>query len=184
MIYPVLVYGTPSLRQPSKPVTDDFPDLGKLVDDMFETMYAAEGVGLAAPQIGVNVRLVVLDATPGAEDDPRLQGFRRVLINPEIYETSEDEILLNEGCLSVPGIRENVYRPEWVKVRYLDRDLKQCDELFDGFPARIVQHETDHLDGILFVTLLSSLRKTLLQSKLSGMTKGKYTAVYKTRQNK
>jgi len=184
MIYPVLVYGSPSLKQQSKPVTDDFPDLGKLVDDMFETMYAAEGVGLAAPQIGANVRIVVLDASPAAEDDPRLKGFRRVLINPEIYEESEYEVSLNEGCLSVPGIREDLYRPEWVKVRYLDRDLKPCDELFEGFPARIAQHEIDHLDGILFVTHFTPLRKTLLQGKLSGMSKGKYKAAYKTRQSK
>ncbi|GHV01318.1 peptide deformylase [Bacteroidia bacterium] len=184
MTFPILVYGTPSLKKPSEPVGENFPELAQLVDDMFETMYASDGVGLAAPQIGRNIRLVVLDASAAAEGDQKLKDCKRVLINPEIYETSDDEVLMNEGCLSVPGIHEDVYRPEWVRVRYLDEQMTPHDELLEGFAARIAQHEIDHLEGTLFVERLSALRKTLLQGKLSSMSKGKYKADYKTRQNR
>jgi len=184
MVLPVLVYGSPSLRQPSEPAGADTPGLNELIDSLFETMYASEGVGLAAPQVGHNVQLVVLDASPGAKEDPSLKDFRRVLINPEIYEMSDEEVLMNEGCLSVPGIHEDVYRPEWIRLRYLDRNLQPQEELLEGYPARIAQHEIDHLDGTLFVERLSPLRKTLLQGKLSAMSRGKYKADYKTRQMK
>jgi len=184
MTLPVLVYGSPSLKAPSEPIGADFSGLGELINNMFETMYTSEGVGLAAPQVGRNVRLVIFDASPAAKDDPSLAGFRRILINPEIYEVSDEEVLMNEGCLSVPGIHEDVYRPEWIRLRYLDHNLQPQEELLEGYPARIAQHEIDHLDGTLFVELLSPLRRTLLQGKLSGMAKGKYKADYKTRQTK
>ena len=184
MIYPVYIYGSPSLRKPSEDVAKDYPGLKELAADMFETMYASDGVGLAAPQIGKNIRMVVMDASVYADDDPSLADFKKVLINPEIYETSDHEVLMNEGCLSVPGIHEDVYRPETVRIRYLDENFELHEEVFEGFPARIAQHECDHLEGQLFTDKLSPLRKTLLTNKLSGMAKGKFKASYRTKQVK
>lgn len=181
MIYPIYVYGSPVLRREVELIQSDFPELDKLIDDMFETMYSADGVGLAAPQIGKSLSLFVVDASPWAEEDPSLAEFKHAFINAEIYEHSQEEGLFNEGCLSVPGIHEDVSRPLWIRMRYLDRDFKAHDELFEGYAARVIQHEYDHLLGEMFVDHLSPLRKTLLKSKLTGMSKGKFKAGYKTR---
>lgn len=184
MIYPIYIYGSQALRKECEPITEDFPDLAKFVKDMFETMYAADGVGLAAPQIGKNVKMFVIDPGFYAPDNEELKDTKRVYINPEIYEESVDEIVFTEGCLSIPGIHEDVSRPEAVKIRYLDENLQPHDELLEGYVARVVQHEYDHLQGTLFTDHLAPLRKTLVGGKLNGMSKGKFSAGYRTKQVK
>ncbi|MDR0510176.1 MAG: peptide deformylase [Rikenellaceae bacterium] len=184
MVYPILIYGSPSLRKESEPVTPDYPELKQLIADMFETMRASEGVGLAAPQIGRNIRLIVADASIYADEHPELADFQRVFINPEIVETSDEEIRLSEGCLSVPGIHEELYRPEKIVIKYFDENFEPHEEALDGFPARIAQHEADHLEGHFFTDRLQPLRRALLSGKLSSMAKGNYKAAYKTRQAK
>ncbi|MFI3330814.1 MAG: peptide deformylase [Rikenellaceae bacterium] len=181
MIYPIHVLGSSVLREPTKELTSDYPEFKKLIDDMFETMYYTDGVGLAAPQIGKALRLFVIDASAGADEDPSLEGYKKVFVNPEIYEESEQTSHFTEGCLSVPGIHEDVVRPVKIKVSYLDENFEPHDEEFDGYPARIIQHEYDHLEEMLFVDRLSPIRKTLLKSKLNAMAKGKYKVHYKTK---
>ncbi len=181
MILPVVVYGSPVLRGENKNIGPDYPGTAKLIDDMFATMYEADGVGLAAPQVGVGVNLFVIDASSWAEDEPELAGFKRVFINPEIYEFSDDECLFGEGCLSLPGLNEDVSRPVSVKMRYLDENFEPHDEQFTGRAARIIQHEYDHLQGVVFTDCLSPLRRTLLKSKLAAMSKGRYKADYRTK---
>ena len=181
MIYPIVIFGSEVLRKPSAEITADYPDLGKLIEDMFLTMDAADGCGLAAPQIGKNIRLFVVDCSAMADEDPKCEGFRKAFINPTIYEASEETILWNEGCLSVPGLHEDVRRPEVIRMRYFDENFVEHDEEFDGFRARAIQHEYDHLEGKLFVDRLSPLRRQLLKSKLLGMSKGKYRCAYKTK---
>ena len=182
MIYPIYIYGSGVLRKECVEIDESYPELPKLIEDMFATMYATNGVCLAATQIGKDIRLFVVDATPFEDDDPTAKEFKKVFINPEIYEESEMEVLLNEGCLSVPGIHEDVYRPETIRINYLDENFVEHDEELTGWPARIVQHEYDHLDGIVFTDRLSTLRKTLLRNKLTGMTKGKFSCDYRTKQ--
>ena len=184
MVYPIYIYGSPILRAQTKEVERDHPELAKLVEDMFETMYESAGVGLAAPQIGKDLRIFVVDVSPFGEYDPHAKDYRRAFINPEIYESSEEEVLMNEGCLSLPGLHEDVYRPEKIKIRYLDENFAEHDEELDGWRARAVQHEFDHIEGVVFTDHLSPLRKTLLKNKLSGMSKGKYSASYRTKLTK
>lgn len=184
MVYPVYIYGSPVLRAETEEVGKDYPELKKLVDDMFETMYAAEGVGLAAPQIGKDLRMFVVDVSPFGKSDPAAADYKRVFINPEIYEESEMEVLMNEGCLSLPGLHEDVYRPETIRIRYVDENFNEHDEELDGWRARAVQHEYDHIEGMVFTDRLSSLRRTLLKNKLNAMTKGKYDASYRTKMGK
>lgn len=181
MIYPIVIFGAEVLRKPSVEISEDYPELKKLIEDMFLTMAAAEGVGLAAPQIGKNIRLFVVDCSPWGEEDEACKDYRRAFINPEIYEVSEETDLFNEGCLSLPGLHEDVRRPIAVKMRYLDENFEEHDELFDGFRARVIQHEYDHLDGKVFTDRLAPLRRQLLKSKLLGLAKGKYRAAYKTK---
>ena len=181
MVYPIYIYGSSALRNESVDIEKDYPELDKLIDDMFETMYASNGVGLAAPQIGKNLRLFIVDVTPMGDEDPAAKDFKRVFINPEIYEESDMEVLMSEGCLSLPGIHEDVYRPEKIRIRYFDRDFVEHDEELEGWPARAVQHEYDHIEGYVFTDHLSNLRRTLLKSKLLGLTKGKYSADYRTK---
>ncbi len=181
MTLPIVVYGSPALRAENKEIDATYPEVRKLIDDMFATMYVAEGVGLAAPQVGRNIRLFVVDVTPWADDEPELAGFRRAFINPEIYERSAEEGFYNEGCLSLPGLHEDVSRPVSIRMRYLDENFAPHDEEFTGRPARVIQHEYDHLEGVVFTDLLSPLRRTLLKGKLAGFTKGKYKASYRTK---
>ncbi len=181
MILPIVIYGSPVLRAENKDIDASFPDVKKFVEDMFATMYAAEGVGLAAPQVGRNVRAFVVDVTAWADDEPELAGFRRAFINPEIYESSDRESLYNEGCLSLPGLHEDVSRPVSIRMRYLDENMQPHDEEFTGRPARVIQHEYDHLEGKVFTDRLSPLRRTLLKGRLTGFTKGKYKASYRTK---
>lgn len=184
MIYPIYVYGSNVLREEAQDVAPDFPGLRELVADMFESMYAANGVGLAAPQIGKALRIFTVDISAYADEDPALADFKKAFINPEIYWYSDDEAVMGEGCLSLPGLNEDVCRPEQIRIRYMDEDFKEHDELLTGYSARVIQHEYDHLDGVLFTDHLSPLRKTLVKGKLSSMGKGKYSAAYKTKQIK
>ena len=184
MIYPIVIYGSQVLRNRSVDIDSSYPDFKKLVEDMFLTLEEASGVGLAAPQIGKNIRLFVVDCTPWGDENPELAEYRRVFVNPEIYERSEETSLFEEGCLSLPGIHENVRRPVRVKMRYLDENFEPHDEEFDGLPARVIQHEYDHLEGTVFTDRVNPLRKTLIRGKLTSMGKGKYTAAYKTKQVK
>ena len=181
MIYPIVIFGSEVLRKPSVEIGEDYPDLKKLIEDMFLTMDAAEGVGLAAPQIGKNLRLFVVDCSPWGEEDEACKDYRRAFINPEIYEVSEETGLFNEGCLSLPGLHEDVRRPLAIRMRYLDENFEEHDELFEGFRARVIQYEYDHLDGKVFTDRLAPLRRQLLKSKLLAMSKGKYRAAYKTK---
>lgn len=175
------------LHKPAEEMAKDYPELDKLVEDMFETMYDANGVGLAAPQIGKGIRMFVVDTVPYADYDDdvteeELAGrLKREFINPEIYERSEEECVMGEGCLSIPGLGEDVSRPEWIKIRWMDKDFNQHDQMFEGYHARVIQHEYDHLDGVVFTDRLAPLRKTLIKGKLTNMSKGKYSAEYKTR---
>lgn len=180
MIYPIYVYGSPVLRQQARPV-DMARITPQLIADLFETMRAAQGVGLAAPQVGMALRMFVVDLSAYADDDPSLADFKKVFINPEIYAASGQTVLEEEGCLSLPGIREEVARPAAVRVRYRDENGVDHDEPFEGYAARVVQHEYDHLESKVFTDRISPLRKALVRGKLGAMAKGKYSANYKTK---
>lgn len=181
MIYPIVIYGDEVLRKRCEPVTPDFPDLKKLVDDLFLTLAEAEGVGLAAPQIGKNLRLFIVDCTPWGEDDPSCAGYRRAFINAEIYAMSDQKKSYDEGCLSFPGLRADVQRSLSIRMRYLDQELKPHDEEFTGLKAWVIQHEYDHIEGTVFTDRISPLRRNLIKGKLLNLAKGKYRCSYKTR---
>ncbi len=179
MIYPVVMYGHPVLRKKAAEIDPETFETEPLISNMFETMYRASGVGLAAPQIGKSIRLYVIDASPMAEDFPELKDFKRVFINPEIIDHSESMISIEEGCLSVPNIHEEVNRYESFTIRYLDENLEEKEEDYEGFKAIVVQHEYDHLDGIMFTDKVAPIRKRLLRSKLAAISKGKVKTDYK-----
>lgn len=181
MILPVYLYGHPLLREKAKEVPGDYPDLKKLIANMFDTMYHAEGVGLAAPQIGLLIRLIVLDGEPLSGDFGECKGFKRIMINPVIEEYSDRETLLDEGCLSLPGIHEKVARASWIRIRYADENWVEHDERIEGFAARIVQHECEHLDGIVFIDNISAIRRQLNKGKLNNIIKGTAACSYKTK---
>ena len=180
MIYPIVIYGSQILRNESEDITPDYPELKKLIEDMWITLAECEGVGLAAPQIGKNIRLFIVDCTPWGEDDPTLADYKRVFINPNIYEESEETSLFEEGCLSLPGLHENVRRPISILMRYLDENFVEHDEEFTGKPARVIQHEYDHIEGLVFTDHLAPIRKNLIKNKLQKMARGSYKAFYKT----
>jgi peptide deformylase len=180
MIYPIVIYGHPVLRKIASDVDKEYPELQKLIDDLFETMYFSEGIGLAAPQIGKSVRIFVIDGKPYEEDEPELANFKRVFINARITEKNGDSVPMNEGCLSIPGLREEVIRPSHIRITYFDENWNPCDEVFEGYKARIIQHEYDHLDGILFTDKTSLLRRRLIKGKLTAISKGRFEADYKT----
>ncbi|RPH32102.1 MAG: peptide deformylase [Bacteroidales bacterium] len=179
MIRPVYIYGSPILRKVAQDIDSTFPDIKQLIDDMFETMYHSDGIGLAAPQIGLSIRLIVIDASPLEEDDPTLKDFKKVFINAKIVERFGDKKQYKEGCLSIPNLREEVEREEKVRIQYLDEHFTPHDEVFDGIPARVIQHEYDHIEGILFTDRVSALRRKLLGGKLSAISKGKFDVDYK-----
>jgi peptide deformylase len=188
MIYPIVAYGDPVLRKDCRDITKGEIDIKKLADDMFETMYAASGVGLAAPQIGMDIRVFVVDGTPingnledGEDIDVSLIDFKKVFINAEILEEDGEEWAYEEGCLSIPGIRSDVFRPESVTIKYLDIDWREHVETYHGLAARIIQHEYDHIDGILFTDHLSSLKKQMVKKRLLNISKGIVDADYKMR---
>jgi peptide deformylase len=186
MIYPIVAYGDPVLRKVTVDIDKSY-DVKKLSEDMFETMYNAKGVGLAAPQIGLNVRMFVVDGRPFNEGedmeerdkDPSLIDFKKVFINAEILEEDGDDWGFEEGCLSIPDVREDVYRPEFLTIRYFDEDWNEFTEEYEGLAARIIQHEYDHVDGILFTDHLNPVKKRMLKNKLAKITKGKVDVDYK-----
>ena len=188
MILPIVAYGDPVLKKIAKDITKDYPKFDDLLVNMFETMYNAFGVGLAAPQIGLPIRLFIMDTTPFAEDEDlseeeqqALNGFRRVFINAKIIEETGDEWAFNEGCLSIPDVREDVFRKPNVVMEYLDENFEPQTESFDGLIARVIQHEYDHIDGVLFTDKLSGLKKRLIKGKLTNISKGKIDVEYRMR---
>lgn len=188
MKLPIYLYGHPVLREKSKDITPDYKDLPKLLDDMFETMYSSDGVGLAAPQIGRNDRIIVLDASPLAESFPELDGKKMVLINAQLEQLDGDSVTRGEGCLSLPGLSENVTRVEHIRLKWIDENFEPHDEVFEGFLARIILHEYDHLEGHVYIDHISPIRKQLIKSKLNNIVTGKtrcdYPVRYATRAKK
>lgn len=181
MILPVYTYGQPVLRQVAQDIPTDYPNLKELIENMFETMTHADGVGLAAPQIGLSVRVVTIDLDVMSDDLPEFKGFRKAFINAHIAERSGEEVTMEEGCLSLPGIHESVKRFDKIRVNYLDADLNEHDEWVEGYLARVMQHEFDHLDGKLFIDHLSPLRKQLIKGKLGNLLKGNARCSYKVK---
>jgi peptide deformylase len=180
MTYPIVIYGHPMLRKVAAEINKDYLGLHQLIEDLFETMYHSEGMGLAAPQIGKSIRIFVIDGTPVAEDEPSLAGFKKAFINATISERCGELQPMNEGCLSIPGLREEVMRESHIRLSYYDENWQYHDEVFDGYKARIIQHEYDHLDGILFTDKVSPLKRRLLKGKLTAISKGLFEADYKT----
>lgn len=181
MILPVYVYGQPVLRKVAEDITPDYPNLKELIENMFETMDRAEGVGLAAPQIGLPIRVVAINLDVLSEDFPEYKDFRRAYINAHILEVSGEEVSMEEGCLSLPGIHESVKRGDKIRVKYLDENMEEHDEIIEGYLARVMQHEFDHLDGKLFIDHLSPLRKQMIKGKLNALLKGKARCSYKVK---
>ncbi|MCK5821541.1 MAG: peptide deformylase [Bacteroidales bacterium] len=179
MKLPVYAYGTPELRKVTKDIESDYPDLEQLISDMFETMHSAEGVGLAAPQVGKLIRLFLVDARIYGEDYEDLKDFKKVFINARILEKWSDEVLETEGCLSIPKIHEDVYRSDSIRIKYMDEDFTEHEVVFEGMAARIIQHEYDHLGGILFTDKLSPLKRRLIRGKLKDISIGKVNVDYK-----
>lgn len=191
MILPIVAYGDPVLKKEAEEITKEYPDLQKLIASMYETMYHASGVGLAAPQIGKSIRVFIVDGSPFAEDDhdddddgpdPKavgIENFKKVFINPIIEEESGEEWGFQEGCLSIPKIREEVFRKEKIQISYFDENWNFHEEAFDGYAARIIQHEYDHIDGILFTDHLTPLKRRLLSKRLQNISKGDIEVDYK-----
>ncbi|MDR2469416.1 MAG: peptide deformylase [Tannerella sp.] len=181
MILPIYTYGQSVLREKAKPVEETYSGLRALVKNMFETMYNADGIGLAAPQVGLSLRLLVIDADALSKKHPECRNFKRVMINPEIVEKSEADITREEGCLSFPGIHENVTRAAALRVRYLDEAFMVREEALEGFTARVVQHEYEHLEGGMFIDHISSIRKQLNKSKLNAIIRGTASCSYRVK---
>lgn len=181
MNLPVYLYGHPVLREIADDVTPDYPDLKTLIANMFETMYTSEGVGLAAPQIGKSIRLVVIDADPVAETFPDCAGKKLVLINPEIEVLDGDKVTRAEGCLSLPGLSEDVKRVENIRLNWLDENFVEHEEVITGFLARIVQHECDHLEGMVYIDHISPIRKQMIRRKLANIVEGRVSCEYPVR---
>lgn len=188
MILPIVAYGDPVLRKKASNITEAYPKLKELLVNMWETMYNANGVGLAAPQIGLPIRLFLVDTTPFSDDEDltdeeqkALNGFKKVFINAKIEEESGKEWAFNEGCLSIPDVREDVNRKDTIKITYQDENFKSYTETYNGLLARVIQHEYDHIEGILFTDKLSSLKKRLLKNRLEKISKGKINIEYKMR---
>ena len=179
MIYPIYVYGHPVLRRMSKDIQKDFDGLDTLVQNMFETMQKADGIGLAAPQIGKSIRIFIVDGTPIADDETELADFKKVFINAHIIERSGEIVPMNEGCLSIPKIREDVNRESRIHIQYYDENWEFHDEIMEGYRARIIQHEYDHLDGIMFTDRVAPIRKRFLKNKLAAISKGQVDVAYK-----
>ena len=188
MILPIVAYGDPVLRKLGKSIDKEYPALESLLENMFETMYGAKGIGLAAPQIGLPIRIFIVDATPFKDDEELeleernfLSTFKQVFINPQIIDETGDEWVFNEGCLSIPDVREDIFRNETIKIEYLDEKFEKHTKEFSGIAARIIQHEYDHIQGILFTDKLSSLKKRLIKGKLANISKGKIRIDYRMR---
>ena len=182
MILPIYIYGQPVLRQEAQDIPADYPGLDELLENMFETLSASEGIGLAAPQIGKSIRVAVIDLDVLAEDFPEYKDFRKAFINPHIVELDDTETdTMEEGCLSLPGIHEKVTRPTRIHVTYEDEQRQKHDEWVDGYLARVMQHEFDHLDGKVFIDRVSPFRKTMIKSKVKALLQGRYSCSYRTK---
>ena len=182
MILPIYIYGQPVLRKVAEDIPADYPDLTKFLDDMRETLAASEGIGLAAPQVGRDVRVVIIDLDVLSDDMPEYKGFKRAFINPHIIEYDETNMeSMEEGCLSLPAIHEKVKRPTRIRVQWLDEEMNAHDEWIEGYLARVMQHEFDHLDGKMFIDRVSPLRRQLISSKLKALVNGRYRCGYKTK---
>ncbi len=179
MILPITAYGHPILRKTTSEISKDYNGLQELISNMFATMYKSEGVGLAAPQVNLAIRLFIIDSSPMGEEEEACNGFKKVFINPIILEDWGKPWSFNEGCLSVPGVREDVKRPDCIKIEYYDENWNLCEEDFCGIRARIIQHEYDHLEGIIFSDRLPALKKRLIKSKLSSISSGKVKTDYR-----
>lgn len=188
MILPIVAFGDPILRKVATDITPEYPNLDTLLENMFETMYNAYGVGLAAPQIGLPIRLFMVDATGFAEDEEldaeqrkQLEGMKKVFINAKIIERDGEPWVFNEGCLSIPDVREDVFRQESIKIEYVDENFEKHVEEYDGLAARVIQHEYDHIEGILFTDKLSALKRRLLKGRLTNISRGRIKVDYKMR---
>ena len=181
MILPMYLYGQSVLRKVAEPIEKDYPELQTLIDNMFETMYKSDGVGLAAPQIGLGIRVVVIDASPMAEEEPSLANSKMALINPHIESFDGENVSMEEGCLSLPGIHESVTRKNTIHITYMDENFVEHDEVISGYLARVIQHEYDHLEGHVFTDRISPIRRQLITNKLQNIAKGKVNCNYKTK---
>jgi peptide deformylase len=182
MVLPIYIFGQPVLRKVAEDIPTDYPDLEQFLTDMWDTLAESEGIGLAAPQVGKSIRVVVIDLNVLSEDMPEYKGFRHVYINPHILEYNDSETdSLEEGCLSLPAIHEKVTRPKRIRVQWLDEKFEQHEEWVEGYLARVMQHEFDHLEGKVFVDRVSPLRKQLIKSKLKALTQGRFRCGYKTK---
>src|SRR5258705_385328 len=180
MILPIIAYGDPLLKTKAKPITKDYPALSELIKDMFETMYNAKGVGLAAPQVGYSIRLFIIDGAPFDEDE-EVKSFKQVFINPRMLKEEGEKWKFNEGCLSIPGIREDVVRKPEIELEYEDENFQKHRKVFTGTVARIIQHEYDHIEGVLFTDRISAMRRRLLKNSLLNISKGEVEVDYKMR---
>lgn len=182
MIIPITAYGDPVLKKVALPIDKDYPKLTELINNMFETMYNAHGVGLAAPQVGLSIRLFVIDANPFGDEEEegeKLKGFKKVFINAEILEQGGDKWSFNEGCLSIPEVREDVSRHANLKIKYFDENWEEHTEDYSGIAARVIQHEYDHIEGKLFTDYLSPLKKAMIKGRLDAISKGTIKVDYK-----
>ncbi len=184
MILPIVVYGDPILKKKAQEISSEYPDLKSIVENMFETMYNARGVGLAAPQIGLPISIFVVDSTEMEDEESNTSPVKQVFINAEIIEFTGEDFIFSEGCLSVPEIHENVTRKTKITIRYKDENFVEHVDTFEGMASRVIQHEYDHILGKVFIDHLSSFKKTLLKGKLSDISTGKKTTFYKTKSNK
>ena len=188
MILPIVAYGDAVLKKKAKEIDKDYPNLNDLIENMYDTMYGAYGVGLAAPQVGLPIRLFLVDTEPFSEDDDlsdkekeQMKNFKKTFINAQILEEEGDEWAFNEGCLSIPDVREDVFRKPKIKIQYQDENFETHVDEYDGLIARVIQHEYDHIEGILFTDKLSSFKKRLIKGKLTNISKGKIKIDYKMR---
>ncbi|MGJ8549112.1 peptide deformylase [Winogradskyella wichelsiae] len=188
MILPIVAYGDAVLKKEAKEIDKDYPKINELIDNMYETMYGAYGVGLAAPQIGLAIRLFIVDTSPFADDEDlsekeseQMKNFKKTFINAQILDEEGEEWAFNEGCLSIPDVREDVFRKPKIKIQYQDENFETHVEEYDGLIARVIQHEYDHIDGILFTDKLSSFKRRLIKGKLTNISKGKIKIDYRMR---
>lgn len=180
MVYPIHLYGLPVLRKVAQAIDKDYKDLNQFIADMYETMYKSDdGIGLAAPQVGVSIRLFVIDLSMLAEDDASFKDFKKTFINAEIIERFGNDVTREEGCLSIPGIHENVSRKDSIRIKYVDENFVAHEEEYSGFAARVIQHEYDHLEGHMFIDHISPIRRQLIKGKLTNIVKGKTNCRYK-----
>ncbi len=181
MILPITLYGNPVLRKETQMVDKNYPNLATLIDNMYETMQNANGVGIAAPQVGLSLRLFVIDLSCMADEKPEYTDYRRTVINPEITERFGDDISFEEGCLSIPGVYEKVTRKSSIRIHYFDENWVEHDEVYSDYPARVMQHEYDHLEQHVFIDHISAFRKQMIKSKLNGISSGKVRCRYRTK---